>query len=154
MLARQDWSGAYHTLRHSLKLILLVTIPFTLLLIVFSRPLVGMLLLRGAFTSDNVDIVANVQALGALQIPFYLGGILVVRMLSAMRANHVIVWISLINVIINIVADYILMKLYGVAGISLSTSIVYFCSFSMLLFCVLNVFRKVQTSQDQSGSPE
>jgi putative peptidoglycan lipid II flippase len=148
MLARQDWPGAYNTLRHSLKLILLVTIPLTLLLVIFSRPLVGMLLLRGAFTSDNVDIVANVQALGALQIPFYLGGILVVRMLSAMRANHVIVWISLINVIINIVADYILMKLYGVAGISLSTSIVYFCSFSMLLFCVLNIFRKVQTSQD------
>lgn len=148
MLARQDWLGAYRTLRHSLRLILLVTIPLTVLLIIFSKPLVGLLLLRGAFTAANVDIVANVQALGALQIPFYLGGILVVRMLSAMRANHLIVWISFINVIINIVGDYILMNLYGVAGISLSTSIVYFCSFSMLLFGVLSIFKKAQSRKD------
>jgi putative peptidoglycan lipid II flippase len=80
--------------------------------------------------------VAGVQALGALQIPFYLGGILVVRLLSALKANHILMWISFVNMIVNIIADYVLMRIYGVLGISFSTSVVYFISFSMLVISV------------------
>ena len=137
MLARGDWHTARQTLHRYLKLIFLFGVPATMVLVFFSEPLVRLLLQRGAFTEQDTKIVADVQALGALQIPFYLGGILIVRLLSAVRANHVIMWIASINMIINIVADYLLMKNYGVVGISFSTSIVYCASFSMLLISVL-----------------
>jgi Na+-driven multidrug efflux pump len=42
--------------------------------------------------------------------------------------------------IVNISTDYLLMKFYGVAGISLSTSVVYWFSFSMLFISLLFIF--------------
>ena len=134
MLARNDWQTARQTLNRYLKLIFLLSIPLTLGLVIFSEPLVRLLLQRGAFTDADTKIVAQVQALGALQIPFYLGGILVVQLISAMKANQIIMLIALINMIVNITIDYLFVKFFGVAGIAFSTSIVYFASFSMLLF--------------------
>ena len=142
MIANNDWRVARQLLNRYLKLIFLFTIPVTFFFVVFSEPLVRLLLQRGAFTAADTKIVANVQALGALQIPFYLGVILIVRLLSALKANHILMWMSFVNIIVNIIADYILMKIYGVAGISFSTSIVYFVSFSMLLLSVSAIFAK------------
>ncbi len=133
MLAKNDWMAARQILIRYLKLIFLVAVPATLLLVIFSEPLVRLLLQRGAFTEQDTKIVATVQALGALQIPFYLGGILVVRMLSAMKANHILMWGAVLNVIVNFSTDYWLMKMFGVAGISFSTSFVYISSFVFLL---------------------
>jgi putative peptidoglycan lipid II flippase len=136
MLAKNDWRGARQTLNRYLKLIFLLTVPLTLLLVVFSEPLVGLLLQRGAFTEADTKTVADVQALGALQIPFMLAGILIVRLITAVKANHILMWIALVNLIVNIAADYLLMRIYGVAGIALATSIVSFVSFSLLLVSV------------------
>jgi putative peptidoglycan lipid II flippase len=134
MLAKNDWQAAHQLLNRYLKLIFLFAVPATLLLVLFSEPLVRLLLQRGAFTAADTKIVAGVQALGALQIPFYLGGILVVRLLSALKANHVMMWGAVLNLIVNFLTDYVLMKAFGIAGISFSTSIVYFLSFMYLLF--------------------
>ncbi len=143
LLARQDWQGAYNTLYRYLKLIFFTTIPLTLLLVIFSHPLVSVLLQRGAFTVQDAKIVANVQALGALQIPFYLGGLLVVRMISAMKANYILLWGAVLNLVVNYITDYLLMKLYGVAGISFSTSFVYIVSFVYLYLMFLSKYRSI-----------
>ena len=142
MLARGDWQATQRTLARYLKLIFLTTIPLTVLLIIFSEPLVRLLLQRGAFTESDTKIVADVQALGALQIPFMLGGILIVRLLSALKANHIIMWIASANMIVNVLGDFLLMRVYGVAGISLATSIVYFVSFSLLLVSVSIIMKR------------
>jgi len=134
MLARNDWQTARQTLNRYLKLIFLTSVPLTLMFVIFSEHLVRLLLQRGAFTVADTKIVAEVQALGALQIPFYLGGILIVRLISALKANKIIMLIAFVNMLVNITMDYLFTKLYGVVGISLSTSVVYFASFTMLLF--------------------
>jgi putative peptidoglycan lipid II flippase len=142
LLAKNDWRYTRQMLNRYLKLIFLLAVPAALLLALFSEPLVRLLLQRGAFTAADTKIVADVQALGALQIPFHLGVILIVRLLSALKANHVIMRIALINMIVNITADYLLMKFYGIAGISFSTSVVHFVSFCMLLVSVSVIFAK------------
>ncbi|HEX6032817.1 MAG TPA: lipid II flippase MurJ [Anaerolineales bacterium] len=146
MLAKNDWDGARQTLKRYLKLIFLLTVPLTLLLIIFSEPLVRLLLQRGAFTEADTKIVAQVQALGALQIPFYLGGILIVRLISAMKANHILMWGAGLSLVINFLADYLLMKIFGVAGISFSTSIVYFSSFVFLWFMLRSTYGRMNAN--------
>jgi putative peptidoglycan lipid II flippase len=56
-------------------------------------------------------------------------GILGVRLLSSLGLNKIIMLISFLNLIVNIIGNFILMSYYGVAGIALSTSIVYIFSF-------------------------
>jgi len=142
MLAKNDWQAASKLLNRYLKLIFLLAVPVTSLFVVFPEPLVRLLLQRGAFTAADTKIVADVQALGALQIPFYLGGILVVRFLSALKANHIIMWVAGLNIVVNFITDYIFMETFGVVGISFSTSVVYILSFICLLFMLRYVIRK------------
>lgn len=134
MAAASDWAGVQHTLKTYTRLILMTSIPITLILIVSSDFLVSLLLERGAFTATNTIEVASVQRLYVLQMPIYLVSLLFVRLISALRANHVLMWGTVINFTLNIALDYALMRWLGVAGIALSTSIVYSVSLSYLYF--------------------
>jgi putative peptidoglycan lipid II flippase len=46
-------------------------------------------------------------------------------MISSLQANKVLIWGTVISFVVNITLNYVLMKFMGVAGIALSTSIVY-----------------------------
>jgi putative peptidoglycan lipid II flippase len=150
MFARGDIQNAYRLLIRYLKLLFLFSVPFTLLFVFFSEAIVKLLLERGAFTMQDTKLVAAVQSFGALQIPFYLGVLLLVRMISAMRENRIVMGIALVCAVVNIIANYILMQFYGVIGISLSTSLVYFFSFFMLFFAVSNIFNKKYSSTKET----
>ncbi|WP_293055104.1 MULTISPECIES: lipid II flippase MurJ [unclassified Moorena] len=131
MIAREDWRGVKHTLKKYLKLILITTIPLTIILLICSVPIVRILLQRGAFTADDTSLVAQIQALYALQIPFYVGNILVVRLITSMKMNYLITWTCLLNLIVNILCNFLFIQWIGIPGIALSTSLVYVIGFAV-----------------------
>ncbi len=132
MVARQDWEGCRHTLRTYFRLIGLAAVPITAGLVIFSRPLVRVLFERGAFTAGDTEVVGTVQAMYAIQIPFYAWGILLVRLISSLERNDVLMRIASINLALDIVLNLVFMKFLGVAGIALSTSVFYIVSFIYL----------------------
>jgi putative peptidoglycan lipid II flippase len=134
MVAREDWTTLRHTLKQYLGLIFAFTIPLTGLIILFSEPIVQILLQRGSFTANDTHLVAQIQACYAFQIPFYIASILVVRLISAMRNNQILMWGSGSNLIVNIGLNYLFMQWLGVPGIALSTSGVLCFSFFYLCF--------------------
>src|SRR5262249_24965451 len=125
MVAAKDWSGVRHTLKTYTRVLVIAAIPTTIAVILMSRILVSALFQRGAFTANDASAVAAVQSLYILQLPFYVAGMLFVRLISALKANHILMWRTLISFFINITMDYLLMKWLSVSGIALSTSIVY-----------------------------
>jgi putative peptidoglycan lipid II flippase len=144
MVASSDWAGIRHTLKTYTRLVLLATILLAGLLIALARPLVSLLFERGAFLSQDVGHVASVQSLYLLQMPFYILGMLFVRLISALKANHILMWGTAINFSLNITLNYLLMKMLGVSGIALSTSLVYACSLCYLSYMALRILRKTQ----------
>lgn len=129
MVARRDWSGIRNTLKRYLCIIFLVTVPLVAVLIFFSEDLVRLIFERGAFLKHDTQLVGKVQARYLLQVPFYVCGIFLVRLISALKANHVLMWGTMISVVLNVTLNYLFMKWMGVAGIALSTSVVYFIAF-------------------------
>ncbi|SRR5579862_808602 len=125
MVAAADWAGIRHTLKTYIRLIALATVPLTAAGIFFSRPLVALLFQRGQFTGADSLLVARIQAMLLLQVPFYTLVILFVRMISSLQANQVLMWGTIISFVVNISLNWLLMRWMGVAGIALSTSIVY-----------------------------
>jgi putative peptidoglycan lipid II flippase len=125
MVAENDWNGCRHTLKRYSRLITLTTIPLTLALVAFSRPLVRLLYQRGAFTAADTQLVSWVQICYAVQIPFYIWNRLPVRLLSAMHRNDLLMYTSAISLVLDIALNFAFMKIWGVAGIALSTSFVY-----------------------------
>jgi putative peptidoglycan lipid II flippase len=152
MAAQSDWAGCRHTLKRYSALLVATTIPFTLLLMAFSRPLIRLLYQRGAFTAADTELVGKVQAFYAIQIPFLMLCALLVRFLSAIRRNDLLMYGSAINVAVNIVLSFTFMKIWGVSGIALSASLVYAVSFAFLTICTLIILAR-QRSQLPGATP-
>ena len=136
MVAVGDWGQVRQALRTYGRLTLLATIPLACLVFAFSEPIVELLFQRGAFTATDTSLVARVQALYALQIPFYVLGVLYVRLLSSLGANRVLMWSTAISFPLNAALDYGLARVLGVAGIALATTLMYvaaFCFLSVML---------------------
>lgn len=144
MAAANDWAGIKRILRTYIPLILLTTIPATALLIWCSKPLVNLLFVGGAFTADDAQKVVLVQSLYLLQLPFYTLVNLLIRLVASMKANHLLMRGAAINFAFNVALDYLLMRWLGVAGIALSTSIVYVISLCYLAFMLMRLFNKVE----------
>lgn len=132
MLADGDISGVRGLTKKYLILIFAGTIPLTLIFIFFSEPLIKILFERGAFQTADTIVVSKIQAYYALQIPFFTAGILIVRLISALRMNWILFLAAGLNLFSNILLNYIFMRIMGVKGIALSTAAVYLISF---LFC-------------------
>jgi len=131
-IANKDWQKINHTFKSYLKLILATTVPLTILFIIASKLIVQILFERGSFTPEDTQLVARIQVFYALQIPFYISAIFVVKLINSLGISHYLAWGSAINLTANIAANYLFVRWMGVAGIALSTSCVYLISFAFL----------------------
>lgn len=147
MIAVKDWVGLRHTLKTYTRLIFGVTVPLMIGIMIFSEQIIGVLFGRGAFTADDVYQAAQVQILFALQIPFFVLAIFLVRLVSALRHNHFLTWGSGINLFFNIALNYLFVHLFGLKGIALSTSVVYGISWLYLSLVSQHLLRAYETAE-------
>jgi len=151
MAAARDWSGVRHSLKVYTRLVLLVSAVATVVLVLLSQPIIRVLFERGAFTADDTLQVAAVQRLYILQLPVYLAGLLYVRLLSALKANHILMAGTLISFALNLGLDYLLMRWLGVAGIALATSLVYAAAFTFLVLMTFRVLKRAEATDSCSA---
>ena len=142
MISDRDWKQVAKTIKKYLKLIFLFTIPLTIFLLIISEPLVRMMFQRGAFTAEDTQIVSRIQSCYALQIPFYVAGIMIVRLISSLKGNYILMKASMLNLILNIVLNFVLLKWMGVSGIALSTSFVMLYSYLYVSYHSSKLMRK------------
>ena len=144
MVAEHDWDGCRHTLKRYTVLTLATSVPFTLLLMALSHPLIRLVFQRGAFNSVDTDLVSRVQMCYFIQVPFYMCGMLFVRFLSSIRRNDVLMYGSAISLALDISLNLVLMRKMGIAGIALSTSLVYVVAFVILGTLSVKLLRQRQ----------
>ena len=136
LVEAEHWGQLRSVLRVYSTRILAVTAGLSVLLFVISAPLIGFGLERGTFSKADTLLVGKIQAVYGLQIPFYVCGMMFVRVASSMRANHVLMIGSLLNLVINVLLNYVFMRRWGVVGIALSTAAVYAFSCGYLMTMV------------------
>lgn len=146
MVAARDWGAVRRTLRTWGLIVLALTIPATIVLVVLSEPIVRLLFERGAFTAADTAAVGGVQAMLALQIPFYSLGILYVRLISSLQANRILLYGTVISFVLNIGLDLLLKEWLGVAGIALATAILYAVSLAYLSVMLYRLLRKEEAA--------
>jgi putative peptidoglycan lipid II flippase len=112
----------------------LAAIPAIILIFLYGGPGVRILFQHGRFDATSTRQVSAIwigYTCGLL--PFALS-IVPVRLLNALRKNTLLVRVGLVALPINAGLDYLLMQKLGPVGISLSTSSVYFCTASVIIF--------------------
>ena len=87
----------------------------------FSVPIVRIIFQRGAFSIADTYLVARVQFWSLLLVPVSMLLALVVRLVSSLKYNELLLRMAILSLIANIALDYLLMQRMGVAGIALST---------------------------------
>ena len=141
MIANRDWKGVRHTLKRYLLLLFLASIPLVMLLTFLAVPIIRVIFERGSFRAKDTQLVAQIQAVYALQIPFYLANVLLSRLLSSFLVSQVTFWAAGVNVSLNIILDVVLIKIMGVPGIALATSCASMATFCFLLYHSLKMLR-------------
>lgn len=124
MAAQADWRALRHALKTLLGALLLGGIPVTVVLVVFSPPLVRAFLERGAFSGADTQVVAQVQRLSLLQIPFSLLAAPIARLMCSLKANVELFCAAVIHLTASVVLAYVLRRYMGVPGIALATTLV------------------------------
>ena len=93
-----------------------------------SEPLVMVFYERGSFTQTDTAAVATMISWLCLQFPPLFFGIPGATLLSAAGLNRAFIPLNIIAALTNISGNFLLMRLYGLAGIALSTVLTYIVS--------------------------
>jgi putative peptidoglycan lipid II flippase len=123
MVADENWKGCRETLSTWVRYMAFASIPIAVLLIAGSKLLVHTAFEHGAFRRQDTEVVAPVLAMYAVQIPFFVCSRVFYRFLLAMRRTDLIFYCGLLNLGLDIILNFLLMRLFGVAGIALATSL-------------------------------
>jgi putative peptidoglycan lipid II flippase len=122
MVAAKDWRGIRRFIRSSGGMVMALSLTVTFLLIVMSNFLVRLLYQHGSFTADDTAMVVKIQVFYLFRIPFATTGVLVTRALKALSANQFLLYMAFGSFTLNAVLDWLFIKRFGIAGITLSTS--------------------------------
>jgi putative peptidoglycan lipid II flippase len=79
LVAKQEWSRLRHQIMQTLVIVAVVSIPLTLVMSWQAPWIVKTLFERGEFGADDTARVAHVLRFAALQVPFYITGVLISR---------------------------------------------------------------------------
>ena len=134
MVARRDWAGCRHTVNTYVRITALVSVPVAAMMILGSHLLVRLTYQHGAFGPQDTAAVAPVQAMYAIQLPFYIVSRVFYRYLVAIRRTSLILYCGIINLVLDVVLNLLFMRWYGVAGIALATSAWTVSTFVFLCF--------------------
>lgn len=123
-LVNEDLKSAYQQLFKTLKLVLGFGLLLILISVFMSDWIVEIWLERGEFTHQDTLKVSGIQQILLISVPFNLCTLVMVKFLTSINKNKFMAWISLANLVINIILNFILVKYYDVYGLVMSTTLV------------------------------
>jgi putative peptidoglycan lipid II flippase len=134
MVAASDWKGCRHTLKTWVGVTAAISVPVAVGLIAGSHLIIRVAFERGAFGKQDTAVVAPVLAMYAIQIPFFVCSRVFYRFLVAMRRTDLILYCGMLNLALDVVLNLVLMRIFGVAGIALATSLWMVSTFFFLWY--------------------
>lgn len=148
-VARHEWQALKKQLISTTGAILACAVPMVALLC-WQAPLVVKLLFeRGEFSSEDTARVAEVLRYAALQIPFYISSMIMSRVVVSLQANWFTLVTAVISLVSNVAFNLLFMRYLGVAGIALSTAVVYVFSCVMLF---IYLFLKIAQQEREDSA--
>jgi putative peptidoglycan lipid II flippase len=134
MVARKDWASCRHTVNTYVRVTALVSIPVAAAMILGSNLLIRLTFQHGAFGPQDTAAVAPVQAMYAIQLPFFIVSRVFYRYLVTIRKTSLILYCGVINLVLDVVLNIVCMRWLGVAGIALATSLWTISTFVFLCY--------------------
>jgi putative peptidoglycan lipid II flippase len=117
----QNWDELKSRVRQSILITAVAMLPAAGLMMALSKPIVRLAYERGVFDPEASALVASVLAAYAFGMFVYLGRDILVRVFYALGDGNTPFRISVVNIFLNALFDYLLVGRYGVPGVVLAT---------------------------------
>jgi putative peptidoglycan lipid II flippase len=137
LAAPENWTELKARIRQSLILTALTMLPFSAIFLSLSTLIAKLIYERGAFKSDATQLVASLLMVYGFGMFFYLGRDVLVRVFYALGDGETPFRISIINILLNAVLDYVFVGWFQAPGLILATVTVNFISMTAFLW-ILN----------------
>ena len=147
LVVDRDWAGLKRIAGAYLAGTFALAALATVLLVLASRPLVAAVFQHGAFGAAQTGLVARIQAMYFLQLPFYAGGVLVVRVISSLGHNEILLPAAAFSAVLNLGLDLFLLRRMGLPGIALSTTLVHLTTLVLLSAWGLRLLRRAEAAR-------
>jgi putative peptidoglycan lipid II flippase len=122
MLVQQRVIDARRELSFMLLSATVASIPLTVFLYLCSSYIVKIFFEGGVFGANSTLLVASVMEFGALQLPFFVVNMIMLKYAIAMKRSRWVLVASLIGLLVNVVLNIYLSRLIGVVGVALAMS--------------------------------
>ncbi len=146
-ISSKNYNEFKNNLMFSLKLLMLLMLPFTFGIIIMRTEIITFLFSRGMFTKNSVQIVAGPLAFYSIGLAGYGGMAVLTRAFYSCRDTFTPVKVGLISILANFVLNFIFMKFLSHNGIALSTSLVGTVNFLLLAYLFHKKHLKIQFKQ-------
>ncbi|MEM1426062.1 MAG: murein biosynthesis integral membrane protein MurJ, partial [Cyanobacteria bacterium P01_H01_bin.130] len=108
-------------IRQGLMITALTMLPLSAVMVPLAQPIVRVIYERGAFSQADSALVASVLLAASLGMVIYLSRDVLVRVFYAIGDAQTPFRISLINIAVNVLLDWLLVQQFGAPGIVLAT---------------------------------
>lgn len=136
-VARREFTLLTTTFRQVVIFSAIILLPAGALLSSLSRPVVEIFYHHGNFNAQAVDVVASGVMFLAPSIFILTYGFINGRIYNALQDNRTLRNVAVLSLVLNAVFDYLLMQIWGVAGIAFSTTLTYLVA-ALTLLLILN----------------
>ncbi len=130
----KDWAELKTRIRQGLLLTAIAMLPMSALIIALATPIVRVVYERGEFKLGDSNLVAVVLMAYAIGMFVYLSRDVLVRVFYALGDGDTPFRISIVNIFLNALFDFILIKPLGLPGLVLATVSVNVISMIALLW--------------------
>lgn len=130
----QDWPELKVRIRQALMFSAVSMLPLGAMIIALSMPIVQVVYERGAFLPENTRFVASVMVPYGIGMFAYLGRDVLVRVFYALGDGETPFRVSVANIFLNGVLDWVLIQGFGAPGLVLATVGVNVASMIVLLW--------------------
>ncbi len=137
LAAPENWTELKLRIRQGLLLSAFTMLPLGALMVALSVPIVRVVYERGAFNRTDSGLVSSLLVANGIGMFVYLGRDVLVRVFYALGDGQTPFRVSMINIFLNALLDYFLIKRFGAPGLVLATVGVN-CSSMLMLLWLLN----------------
>lgn len=135
--ARKDESALVDDLVFSMRLMFALLIPSTLAMLVLGKPIIRVLFQYGEFTAErSTPMTVTALRYYALGLVGYGGTKAVTQAFYSMKDTVTPMKIGIFTIVLNIILNILLVRLLGIGGLALATSISATVGFTLLLVAI------------------
>lgn len=140
LVANNDMPKLRDLLKKYIVFISLILIPISSIICVYSREIVEIVFGHGKFDQNSVEDTALVLLMYGIGLLLMCLTTIINDLFYILKRTKILLWTTIANIISNIILDFIFVYIWGIAGLSLATTLSLLVSLIMKFYFIKDIF--------------